>query len=244
MISGGPDDQLAQLSDALSAMASVVMGDETLDAVLQLVVSLADSTIIGLMGSSVSILRTQTFETMGASSELVRQLDALQYQTEAGPCVEAIRTGSRQRVDIDGAERRWAVFGAQARRAGIGAVLSQPLGGQDRTIGALNLYAADDSVFDGSGGATAELFARHASAVVANAAAFAASETINRNLMQALESRQLIGQAIGILMVEQRCDGEEAFDILRRASQRSHRKLREVAAQTVRAHEPPRSERG
>jgi AmiR/NasT family two-component response regulator len=64
--------------------------------------------------------------------------------------------------------------------------------------------------------------------VVANAAAFAASELINENLMRALESRQIIGQAIGILVGRQNCSSEDAFDMLRRASQRSNRKLREV----------------
>ena len=85
----------------------------------------------------------------------------------------------------------------------------------------------------------AQRFADHAGAVVANAAAFAASELVNENLMRALESRQLIGQATGILMARQNCRAEEAFDMLRRASQRSNRKLREVAEELVRSNDHP-----
>ncbi len=52
-------------------------------------------------------------------------------------------------------------------------------------------------------------------------------------LRTALESRDVIGQAKGILMARQGISADEAFDLLRRASQRSNVKLRDVAAQVV-----------
>ena len=52
-------------------------------------------------------------------------------------------------------------------------------------------------------------------------------------LEAALDSRTVIDQALGIIMMQQRCTSAEAFDLLRRQSQNSHRKLREVATDLV-----------
>jgi AmiR/NasT family two-component response regulator len=84
----------------------------------------------------------------------------------------------------------------------------------------------------------AEVFARHAGAVLANAAAYTDAEATNANLHEALASRQAIGQAMGIIMVSERCSSEDAFGILRRASQHANVKLRDIAAEVVRATEP------
>lgn len=53
------------------------------------------------------------------------------------------------------------------------------------------------------------------------------------NLKRALETREVIGMAKGILMAKERCHPDAAFDMLRRASQRENRKLVELAAQIV-----------
>ncbi len=54
-------------------------------------------------------------------------------------------------------------------------------------------------------------------------------------LRQALETRDVIGQAKGILMASEGTTADEAFDILRRASQRLNVKVRDVAAQIATA---------
>ena len=55
----------------------------------------------------------------------------------------------------------------------------------------------------------------------------------NQHLQDALESRDVIGQAKGILMAREGLDADEAFDVLRRASQRTNRKLRDVASDLI-----------
>src|SRR5947209_4494854 len=107
----GPGDpaggDLTKLSDSLSSMASVVLNEETLDAVLDMVVSLATSAIPGIYGASVSLQRTRQLETRTATSESVRVLDAHQYETGQGPCVTAIATGERQHVTMAELRSRW-----------------------------------------------------------------------------------------------------------------------------------------
>jgi GAF domain-containing protein len=232
------DANLAELSGTLSALAGVVLGEETLDAVLEMVVSLAVSAIPDVYGASVSLARDGQLVTANATSELVRELDALQYAEDHGPCVDATRTGDRQHAVGDALEERWPVFGAAAISAGIATILSTPLEIPGRSIGALNLYARTQDAFSGDSAALAAVFAHHAGAVLANAAAFADSESTNRNLLDALATRQLIGQAMGIIMARERCTSDEAFDILRRASQQSNLKLRDIADQFVRSTEP------
>ena len=75
--------------------------------------------------------------------------------------------------------------------------------------------------------------------MLANAAALMSAELVNHHLQEALASRDVIGQAKGILMASEGIDAEEAFAVLRRASQRSHRKLHDVAAEVVAARQRP-----
>lgn len=59
------------------------------------------------------------------------------------------------------------------------------------------------------------------------------------NLREALQSRELIGQAQGILMERERITADQAFDVLRRASQHLNRKLRDVAENVVTTGQSP-----
>ena len=56
---------------------------------------------------------------------------------------------------------------------------------------------------------------------------------LGEQLQEALVSRAVIEQAKGILMAGTRCDAESAFEQLKRRSQRSNQKLRDVAAGIV-----------
>jgi AmiR/NasT family two-component response regulator len=57
------------------------------------------------------------------------------------------------------------------------------------------------------------------------------------HLSQGMVTRQVIGQAVGLLMAQRRCTADEAFELLKSASQRSNEKLRDVAARMVAGHE-------
>ena len=127
----------------------------------------------------------------------------------------------------------WPKFAQATLAAGMGSVLSSPLSVPERLLGALNIYAADSAHFSRADQKTAGLLAQQASVLLANAVAFAGASALNEQLHEALETRDLIGQAKGILMEREGCDSDHAFDILRRASQRSNRKLRDVASELI-----------
>jgi GAF domain-containing protein len=236
--SSPPDTSLAGLSDTLSALAGVVLSEETLDAVLDMIVSLATSSIPEVYGASVSLARDSDLVTATATSETVRELDAVQYESGRGPCVDAIRTGATQRERGRGLIDRWPEFGTAATDHGIANMLSTPLHARTRSVGALNLYSQTENAFQDEAVELAGVFARHAGAVMANAAAYTDAESTNANLLEALATRQVIGQAMGIIMAREQCSSDEAFDVLRRASQDANVKLRDIAAELIRTFEP------
>jgi AmiR/NasT family two-component response regulator len=69
--------------------------------------------------------------------------------------------------------------------------------------------------------------------VVWNALAYWTAHQEAANLSRAMEHRAVIEQAKGIIMASQHCGPDEAFDLLRRASQRENRKLRDLAVDLV-----------
>jgi GAF domain-containing protein len=224
----------------LAELAEVLLSEQNVSDVLGIIVNLAASALDEVDGASVSMVvqGRERFETTNASSIVVRDIDQAQYERAEGPCVEAIRTGREVRTSLP--VERWPRFSERAVMAGMRSVWSLPLTVKDRTTGALNLYSSRGEPWAGTSTAVARGLAGQAAVVLANAASLASAETSNSHLQEALESRDIIGQAKGILMASQNLSANEAFDILRRASQSSGRKLRDIAAEVVdRLERPP-----
>ncbi|MGH3966038.1 MAG: ANTAR domain-containing response regulator [Pseudonocardiaceae bacterium] len=232
----GPNPEPAssrEFSESLAALTGVLLNEETLAAILQLFVSLCRSTMEGVDGASISLLRQQGFATNNATSEEVRDLDRVQYQSGKGPCVAATQEGCRVKAVLAEADPRWPEFADAARAQGFVGVLSTPLAPRGLPLGALNLYARTRAGFGPAAEETAQLFADQASVVLANAEPFGAVERLHAQLREALGARDVIRQAEGILMARHRCSADEAFDLLREDSERSSKKLRDLAREMV-----------
>ncbi len=218
------------LPEVLVQMGSLLLTEETVDRVLQLVTELTERTVHSASAVSVTLNEAGNgARTSNASDEVARRLDEVQYGSGVGPCLEALGTGLLVNARLADDGDRWPAFTAAARDAGIGSILSLPLRVKDTPLGALNVYSQSPERFDDVEETTASLLAQQASAVLANVVALESATNLNRQLREALASRDLIGQAKGILMERQGCDSEVAFDVLRRASQRTNRKLHDVA---------------
>jgi hypothetical protein len=200
---------------------------------LELLVDLAIQTLAGVTGASVSVLLSAggSPETVTASSDLHRELDEHQYQVGDGPCLAAIRSGDEQAVVIG--QGKYSKFEEAAAQAGIAYVWSLPMATEGGRAGSLNLYSSQvEGELDASSD-TARTLAGLATKVLANDEASEKAYAINARLRAALASRGVIGQAQGIVMARQHIDPDRAFDILRRASQRENRKLRDLATELV-----------
>jgi GAF domain-containing protein len=172
--------------------------------------------------------------TVASSDDRAQLVDAEQYTVGDGPCLEAMRTGRVVEVEDQRVDPRWDGYAPRARRQGVKSSLSLPLSIDTRSIGALNLYSHDRvGAFGGNVLQQAERFAERASVALALTIRFNEQVSTSHQLEEALASRTLIDQAIGILMAEQRCTAHEAFDLLRRHSQSQNRRLRQVAEELI-----------
>ena len=207
--------------------------------VLELVVNLALEALDGVDGASVSLVHHdgQHFDTSNATSPDVRAIDEAQYDRAEGPCVHAIRSAHEVVVDLP--TGRWPEFSEKAVQNQVRSVSSLPLLAGERPMGALNLYSRLRPSLGSETLRLARGLAAQAAVVLANSTALTVARMTNLQLQEALQTRDVIGQAKGMIMARERVDAEEAFDILRRASQRTNRKLREIAAGVVKTSGDP-----
>jgi len=163
------------------------------------------------------------------------QIDASQYESGRGPCLDAWRQQRVVRIDdMALAASEYPEFSATAQEHGVQSTLSLPLFADGAGVGALNRYAATTEGFSVEDEETGTDLAAAASNVLANASAYWDARNLGEQLTEAMKSRAEIEQAKGILMAQSPgITADDAFDLLRRASQRENMKLREVARRIV-----------
>jgi ANTAR domain-containing protein/GAF domain-containing protein len=199
--------------------------------VLRLLTSRAVELVPGAEHAGITRGRDGRFETVAATDALVGAVDAIQYELRSGPCVDAILESTVFSAPDLRTDHRWPEFGARAADLGVLSMLSFRLfteNNPDLNAG-LNLYATGPSAFDETSESVGMLFATHGALAVAGAAAQEKAD----NLVIALQNSREIGVAMGVLMTRHQTTREEAFNLLRIASQRMHRKLADVAAEVA-----------
>jgi GAF domain-containing protein len=220
----------------------ILLGAPGLEEFLAEVTRRAAGAVKSVQSCGVSIRPTARSRRISASSDdLAGRLNHLQYEVDDGPSLTAARGNVTVVVEDVANDLRWPLFSRRASAEGAGATLAVPLSVQGSAIGALSLYADGPRVFDEGDQTRARQFAEQAAVAVALALRLAEREEHCRNLEAALASRTTIDQALGILMGQRRVNAFEAFDVLRRMSQRSNVKLRDVAAALITevSGEPP-----
>lgn len=182
------------------------------------------------------------FHTPVQTEALARELDQVQYQSGRGPCVDSAEpTGPAMAhsTDLD-VEPRWPEFSAAAVKHGLHSTLATALlpdAKPPQLSGALNLFSYQRGAFTPAEHDIALLLATHASLALASTEAMTRSALLEAGLRRALDSRDVIGQAKGILMHRRGLTADEAFDRLRVTSQQLNRKLVDIAAAIAEHHE-------
>ncbi len=218
---------------AFDELARLPLRDETLDSVLQRVAELAKRVVPGAGEVSVTLLSDGTATTAASSGRLAADLDETQYDAGRGPCMEAAAAGEMVEVPDFTAETRWPELAAAATQRGVGGSLSVPIPGQVQLQVAVNVYSRETHAFDHGARDIARTFASYAAVAVANMHLYEDTRALAENLQAAMDYRAVIEQAKGVLMSQHRISAAEAFDLLSAASQRSNRKLRDIAAAIV-----------
>jgi hypothetical protein len=175
--------------------------------------------------------------TVTYSGELAARGDERQYELDDGPCLQALRSGEVVTVADMAQERRWGRYPRRALDAGVRSSLSLPLTVGDRGRGALNLYASSAHAFTETDERAGQSWAGQASGALSVAWQMAERAETVGHLSRGMVTRQVIGQAVGLLMAQRSCTADEAFQLLKETSQRTNEKLRDIAERLVTAHE-------
>jgi GAF domain-containing protein len=230
-------EPLLELESNLAQVAISLFAPGTVEGTLQRIVALAELAVDGCEAAGILLFDSGTMTTAAASSPLVIEIDQMQVDANEGPCLAAAIQGTTFYAHDLIDDPRWPTFAAAATAAGIRTVLAYPLG-VDRPS-ALNLYAPLPAAFGATDRAQGLLFATLARLALDSARERAADANKAQNLTEALRTRELIGQAQGILIERDRITADQAFEVLRRASQNMNIKLREVAETLVETGETP-----
>jgi GAF domain-containing protein len=205
----------------------------TTEDVIETILAHAVAGLAGCDYAGVSLAhRGGRIDTPVSTDNRALRLDELQYRLREGPCVHAIWKNRSFSVPDLAEDVRWPRYGPAAAEHGARAMLAYRLYTEDRGLGALNLYSTRVNGFTEADEQLGLLLAAHA------AVAIDAART-RTQLRGAIDSRQVIGEAIGILKERHQYTSQEAFDRLSTASQRLNVKLREIARQVSSTGEEP-----
>ena len=216
-------------AEALAETARRIHTPQSLDATLSSVAQAARVSIPGFDHAGITTVDGRgRIRTRAASDDLVRRLDDLQYELMQGPCVDALHETPVVAVPHIADDPRWPEYIARAVPAtGLKSQLGIRLFLDDEgTLGGLNLYSTTTEEIDPDAVSVAELFAVHAAVALGNAKQVTELNT-------ALQTRKVIGQALGILMERYRMDEDRAFALLVRTSSHENVKLHTLAQHLV-----------
>lgn len=191
---------------------------DVVDGALRLIVELARTSIESADGVSVSLMRHGVLSTVAASDQTIMAMDANQYETGEGPCVDASVEGLWFHAESLDTETRWPSFTPRARALGIRAILSSPLTAMDESVGALNIYSRTAETFEIKDQKAAAVFAAKASVILSDARAGVSDTQMATRFQEALRTREVVSLAKGIIMARDGSDPLEAFSTLLRLS--------------------------
>lgn len=199
--------------------------DETVDAVVQFALQALNCSYAGVA----LYTRGGQPEVPAVTDPVVAEIYQFQMRGEDGPLFATMRDRATVLVRDTTTDTRWPDWATKVTALGVRSVLDVPLALGDEaspTVGVLGLYSPQPDAFDTDDEAIAHILARHATVALATA-------RHEQTMSAAVDARKLVGQAMGILMERYAVDGDRAFAILKRYSQDTNTKLRDVAQQLI-----------
>jgi len=181
----------------------------------------------------ITLLRQRKAATVASSGAAAQTISQIEYRSEQSPGMAA----SLEQVTVHVAdvkdEERWPAYCEAVVVHGIRSVLAIPFRLEGETKATLLLYSHRTARFEGRVLKTAEDFVRQTSLALRLAVRFAHYGETVAHLRATLESRTVIDMAVGIIMAQNRCSQQEAFELLKTASSTRNSKLHNVAAAVV-----------
>ncbi|WP_420329856.1 ANTAR domain-containing protein [Mycolicibacterium aromaticivorans] len=181
----------------------------------------------GAQYAGITLIDEGGIRTLAATHDYPRLLDDVQRDVGQGPCLSAAWIQHIIRIDDLPEEMRWPRYrDAVVAQTPIRSVLSIRLADRGKAISALNFYADAAGAFDDDSVEQGLIFASH------TVLTWTALDREQR-FQSALASRDVIGQAKGMLMERFDIDAVAAFELLRKLSQERNVKLVEIAQRLI-----------
>ena len=220
---GSLDEALESAMDELTtAYSEPIDVDQALTRITAAAVHLVD----GADYADVMLIDKGEFRSVAPTDPLVADLDRVQMDHQRGPCLEATTDNPVVRSIDLGEDQRWPEFAASAARFGVHSVTSFQLFTHRHGSGALNILSKRSHAFDVNAEAALAILATHAAITLIAADRQTQFES-------ALASRDVIGQAKGIVMERYKLDAGRAFATLVKLSQDTNTPVRLVAQRLV-----------
>lgn len=225
----------------LEEVAGVLSGVDEMHDYLVRVVHAVRNHIAGCDEVGVTLLVDGRPSTVAYTTVTTLEIDAVQYQLDEGPCLEAARERTEVVASLGGAvnggggtaDERWPNFAEAVRADGMRSLLALPLVSGDQCVGALNLYGHAPQAFAAAETSLARLAASRAADVIVAVLQLDGAQRLAGQLEQAMASRAVIEQAKGALMAMRGIDEHAAFEWLRTTSQSRNVKVRTLAEQVL-----------
>ncbi|BBE23717.1 hypothetical protein MN0502_26000 [Arthrobacter sp. MN05-02] len=232
-----PGQEPESFSSKMSTLARSLQAEDDPEEVLALLVQAAVDLVPGADEGSISVVKARKrIESQAASSDLPKDVDAVQGEVRQGPCLDAVFEHETVLVNDMATEQRWPKFARRAADLGAASMLSFQLYVEGDNMGALNLYGRSANGFTDESEEVGRLIASHA------AVAYADTQKLEQ-MREITRSRDIIGQAKGILMERYGITAQHAFVMLTQASSHTNTKLFDVADQLASTGELPSARR-
>ena len=219
-----------QLARTLGDLAVRMQGQVGTEHTLRTIVDAAAEIVPGARWAGISLIQGRSVVAQVPTDPAVAKLDELQSELGKGPCITALRDSHTVHIVDMSRDTRWPEFSSLASQLGIGSLLCFQLFVEHDNLGALNLYGGEAGVFAEDSVEIGAILALHAAVAMA-------ATTSEGQFRTALASRDIIGQAKGILMHRENLTGLQAFRLMVQTSQKSNIKLVDLAEWLIDQHE-------
>lgn len=218
---------------ARSDLARELTEDAAPDQLIARVATLAARLIPGAQGCAIAVAANgDPMVVLSETDSRGMQVIAAEVAAGEGPGFDVMGRHGTVRVDDTRTDPRWPGFGARVAELGVVSVAVSDLPVTRRSRGTLLVYSTRPAAFGDIAELMLPVFASRASIALGHRDSL-------HNLGKAASSRQLVGQATGILMERHRITPDEAFQRLVHASQRTQLKLRRIAEAIVQTGQEP-----
>jgi GAF domain-containing protein len=225
-------DDYQAIYEATGELSRLLLEESQLETTLLGIGRLAASVIPSCEEAGVTVETGGQVSVRVSTGPTAEKVDSYQYEIEEGPCVAAADRQSPVVIADMATEDRWPRFSSFAASQGVKSTYAIPMILNGQVLGVLNLYSVDNA-FGLADEQVGLRFAEQAAMAVHHASTFNKTREMIDHLHRALETRDMIGAAVGIMMDRDRLSMEAAFARLKEMSQRENLKLRQIAEDIV-----------